>query len=250
MEITIKSQQNIVRIIVGKYNSGNPISIKDIVHTISPKYIHTIYKSYPALCAEKPADISQRDFFVVVQYCLFVHSLYRAGLIIIDKSHKNEPCNDYSNKDDYEFFSFQEVCGDEKLGRFICDNWSLSIIPTTDLIELVDKEFKTIEQLRHEEQLSEAKSSTCWSRFAAVIAVLAFIVSVIFGLVQSCSQQEIDSEQINTIISAIKEEKSISIDKFPDILPDTLNVKVTDTPEKQPINLNVTVKENQPTKIQ
>lgn len=222
MEITIKSQQNIVRIIVEKYNSGNPISIKDIVHTISPKYIHTIYKTYPALCAEKPADISQRDFFVVVQYCLFVHSLYRAGLIIIDKSHKNEPCNDYSNKDDYDFFSFQEVCGDEKLGRFICDNWSLSIIPTTDLIELVDKDFKTKEQLRHEEQLSEAKNSTCWSRVASIIA----FITLIFTLCQTCCDKQNGSEQINRIVSFIKEHKTVSIDSVKVLPNDTFNVNV------------------------
>jgi hypothetical protein len=58
------------------------------------------------------------------------------------------------------------------------------------------------------------------------------------------------SNDVQVITTAIKEQKSISIDKFPDIIPDTINVKVTDTPEKQPINLNVTVKENQQTKIQ
>ena len=31
---------------------------------------------------------------------------------------------------------------------------------------------------------------------------------------------------------------------------DTLNVRVTDDPDKLPINLNVTVKENQPIKVQ
>ena len=49
------------------------------------------------------------------------------------------------------------------------------------------------------------------------------------------------------IKTAIEQNRNISIDA---INTDTLNVKVTDTPEKQPINLNVTVKENQPTKIQ
>lgn len=128
--------------------------------------------------------------------------------------------------------------------------YNCRIIPSAQLIDIRENGFKTLEQRRFEKQLKEAENSTFWSRVAAIVAILAFILSVILGLFQTCSQQEIDSEQINTIISAIKEQKSISIDKFPDILPDTLNVKVTDTPEKQPINLNVTVKENQPTKIQ
>jgi hypothetical protein len=81
------------------------------------------------------------------------------------------------------------------------------------------------------------------------VAIVALIVSIIFGLYQSCSQQEINSEQINIIISAIKEQKSISIDKFPAIIPDTLNVKVTEVPNKLPINLNVTLKDNPPANI-
>lgn len=53
-----------------------------------------------------------------------------------------------------------------------------------------------------------------------------------------------NSADIQGIRTAIEQNKNISIDA---ISTDTLNVKVTD---KQPINLNVTVKENQPTKIQ
>ena len=83
-----------------------------------------------------------------------------------------------------------------------------------------------------------------------IVAVLTLFGTIGFGIWQKCIQQEIASEQISTIISAIKEQKSISIDKFPDIIPDTLNVKVFDLHDKQPINLNVTVKENQPIKVQ
>ena len=82
------------------------------------------------------------------------------------------------------------------------------------------------------------------------VAILTLLGTIGFGIWQKFTQQEIDSEQINIIISAIKENKFISIDDFPDIVPDTLNIKVTDVPDKQPINLNVTVKKNQPTKIQ
>lgn len=173
MEITINSHQSIVRTIVEKYNNGETISIKEIIHTISTEYIHTIYKTFPALCAKRPTNITQKDFFVVVQYCLFVHSLYEAGLIIIDKSHNNEPCNDYSNKGDYAYFSFQEVCGDEKLGRFVCDNWSLSIIPTTDLIELAKDKFRTPEQKRFECQ-------KCLTYLSIFVAIVIGVLSPIF----------------------------------------------------------------------
>ena len=88
------------------------------------------------------------------------------------------------------------------------------------------------------------------SQKSFIVAILTLLGTIGFGIWQKCTQQEIDSKQINAIISAIKEQKSISIDKFPDIIPDTLNVRVTDAPDKQPINLNVIVKENQPKEVQ
>ena len=158
--------------------------------------------------------------------------------------------HDRKRWDDSGFLCIEKTENSEFVYETLSRYHNCRIIPAAQLIDIRNNNFKTIEQRRFEKQLKEAENSTSWSRVAAIVAILAFILSVILGLFQTCSQQEIDSEQINTIISAIKEQKSISIDKFPDILPDTLNVKVTNTSEKHPINLNVTVKENQPTKIQ
>jgi hypothetical protein len=177
-----------------------------------------------------------------------LQKLEKENLIILS-NRENSTLYPNFDKDEENNVSYINI-NNHKIEEYIKEIYYAQIIPTTTLIDIAENDFKTVEHLRYEEQLDEAKNSTFWSRVAAIVAILAFILSVILGLFQTCSQQEIDSEQINTIISAIKEQKSISIDKFPDILPDTLNVKVTDTPEKQPINLNVTVKENQPTKIQ
>ena len=232
MEITINSHQSIVRTIVEKYNNGETISIKEIIHTISTEYIHTIHKSFPALCAKKTTNVTQKDFFVVVQYCLFVHSLYRAGLIIIDKSHKNEPCNDYSNEGDYEYFSFQEVCGDERLGRFVCDNWSLSIIPTTDLIELVKDEFRTSEQKRFECQ-------KCLTYLSIFVAIAIGVLSPIFT---KCISKKDEQVKIERIVTAIKEQKTVTIDSVKALPTDTFNVNVikpkakpTPKPQQDPL---------------
>ena len=138
------------------------------------------------------------------------------------------------------------------LWEFLCSHFYV----TNALVDFA-KDFKTVEQRRFEEQLNEAKESLVTSQKGLKISLCSFIVAILtllgtigFEIWQKCTQQEIDSEQINTIISAIKEQKSISIDKFPDIIPDTLNIRVIDASDKQPINLNVTVKENQPTKVQ
>ncbi|MBR3919574.1 MAG: hypothetical protein IKJ59_12705 [Clostridia bacterium] len=110
------------------------------------------------------------------------------------------------------------------------------IYPLQSLVDYKKWFYKTVEQRRH----------IC----ATIISILAIILATWVGVESMRKDTSLNNEQLLYLESAIKEQKSISIDKFPDILPDTLNVKVTDTPEKQPINLNVTVKENQPTKIQ
>ena len=121
------------------------------------------------------------------------------------------------------------------LWEFLCNHFYV----TNALVDFA-KDFKTPEQRRH----------NCTTN----ISVAAIIVSVIIGItspyISKCISEKSDKESLEQVVSAIKEQKSISIDKFPDIIPDTLNIRVTDASDKQPINLNVTVKENQPLKVQ
>ena len=121
------------------------------------------------------------------------------------------------------------------LWEFLCNHFYV----TNALVDFA-KDFKTPEQRRH----------NCTTN----ISVAAIIVSVIIGItspyISKCISEKSDKESLEQVVSAIKEQKSISIDKFPDIIPDTLNIRVTDASDKQPINLKVTVKENQPIKVQ
>lgn len=121
------------------------------------------------------------------------------------------------------------------LWEFLCNHFYV----TNALVDFA-KDFKTPEQRRH----------NCTTN----ISVAAIIVSVIIGItspyISKCISEKSDKESLEQVVSAIKEQKYISIDKFPDIIPDTLNIRVTDASDKQPINLNVTVKENQPIKVQ
>lgn len=121
------------------------------------------------------------------------------------------------------------------LWEFLCNHFYV----TNALVDFA-KDFKTPEQRRH----------NCTTN----ISVAAIIVSVIIGItspyISKCISEKSDKESLEQVVSAIKEQKSISIDKFPDIIPDTLNIRVTDASDKQPINLNVTVKDNQPIKVQ
>lgn len=227
MEITNKSQQKIAEDIVRQFNNNKATCIKDIIHNISKEFIHVIYNGQYALSTLKSSQIKQNDFFVVVQYCLFILLLYKKGLIIIDKSIKNEPCNDYSKKEDYDHFSFNETCGDDDLGNFVCNNWNLPIIPTTDLKELVNDEFKTSEQKRFECQ-------RCLTYLSIIVAI---IIGVLSPILTKCISEKSEQEKIRLILTAIEEHKTVSIDSIGRILTDTFNVKIIQ-PQSKNIEVN------------
>ncbi len=196
MEITIQSQQTIAQTIVGAYNNGEPISIKNLVHNTSNEFIHGIYKGSYALYVETPTEIGQRDFFIVIQHCLFLHSLYKRGLIILDKSQISKKGNDYTSNEQYKPFSFKDTCGDDDLGHFVYSSWSHSIIPTTDLIELVKDGFRTIEQKRYEGQNRMA----WWGVFVAIGIGILSIWGQIFIPTTICDKQLLRIEQaINAV---------------------------------------------------
>lgn len=121
------------------------------------------------------------------------------------------------------------------LWEFLCNHFYV----TNALVDFA-KDFKTPEQRRH----------NCTTNISVAAIIVSVIIGIISPYISKCISEKSDKESLEQVVSAIKEQKSISIDKFPDIIPDTLNVRVTDASDKQPINLNVTVKENQPVKVQ
>ena len=246
------------------YDFTNDYVCNLIFHKTEDNNISVCYVFDSRLIKDESADkYEAQEKFINIQCSDFIYKLSllkwledSGDIILIDDTSSNLSLEGKITEHDRQRWAnngmlcIEKTIKSKSVYETVSRYYNCRIIPSAQLIDIRENGFKTLEQRRFEKQLKEAENSTFWSRVAAIVAILAFILSVILGLFQTCSQQEIDSEQINTIISAIKEQKSISIDKFPDILPDTFNVKVTDTPEKQPINLNVTVKENQPTKIQ
>ena len=115
------------------------------------------------------------------------------------------------------------------LWEFLCNHFYV----TNALVDFA-KDFKTPEQRRH----------NCTTNISVAAIIVSVIIGIISPYISKCISEKSDKESLEQVVSAIKEQKSISIDKFPDIIPDTLNIRVTDASDKQPINLNVTVKEN------
>lgn len=107
------------------------------------------------------------------------------------------------------------------------------IYPLPLLVDFVENNFKTIEQRQFEEELQTAKDTleetkkslkkTQWALFASwgsfVVALVALILTLIIP-------QEIDDKQINSITTAIKEQKTVTIDSVKALPADTFNVNV------------------------
>lgn len=105
----------------------------------------------------------------------------------------------------------------ETLSRF----HNCRIIPSAQLIDVRMNGFKTAEQRRFESELQVANDTLEDTRKSLktsqkalgvsnrsfVIAIATLIATILFGIWQSCSEQNINSQQLESIIMAIKEQK-------------------------------------------
>ena len=253
------TEQKLVKALINNVSRKSGLRIGEVLLQVYPiEYIEKnkvddpFYKETIKICHKVEEGLESKLYEAFSLIIMLIEHRYIVSKEFIDKEiigKKNPLCYPLDNRhEERTYFNYYDV----ELWKLLNSHFSV----TNSLVDFA-KDFKTIEQRRFEAQLNEAKESLITSQKGLKISQLSFIVAVLtlfgtigFGIWQKCTQQEIDSEQISTIISAIKEQKSISIDKFPDIIPDTLNVRVADAPDKQPINLNVIVKENQPTKVQ
>ncbi len=111
------------------------------------------------------------------------------------------------------------------LWEFLCNHFYV----TNALVDFAT-DFKTPEQRRHHQTIKISK-----------YAILSSIViGIISPFISNCLSQKSDRENLEQVIFTIQK----SMDKFPNIITDTFNVKITDTLNKQPINLEETLKKN------
>jgi hypothetical protein len=74
------------------------------------------------------------------------------------------------------------------------------IYPLPLLNEYKDNRYKSLEEKYFNKQLNRAK-------IANAIAILAVLITSIFGLIQSCSSTSLDANQLNRIITSIENNK-------------------------------------------
>jgi cell division protein FtsL len=109
------------------------------------------------------------------------------------------------------------------------------------LRDLVENDFKTPEQRRfekqlkdtntkHEEAMGKARDQVKYSRWAFYGSIAAFLSSLLFGIIQMCSDTTINKSQIEQIKQSIEQKTLPEVFKT-EITNDTLTTKVVEMPK-------------------
>lgn len=196
-----------------------------------PKPQVTIYKP-------KGEEYSEQDteslYFQIADYIYFIEELLDLGFIKMQTISSNRQDNytilydreqyEYKADDDMFLTHAQEtelfgnkynikgVISLEGCRTFHTDfaydleKCGLSIIYPLPLAEdYVDNECKSLERRQFEQQLDEAEKSVCWSRAAFMVSCATVILTLILHYCDRNSQQTINENQVEQIISTIKE---------------------------------------------
>lgn len=215
----------------------------DFVFRVKAKQLNSRSKN-PQKRIIKAFNVSELIFSDLLQIINLVQKLESENLIILSNELK---CNTFPNfdKDEEDNISYINI-NNHKIVEYVKENYYAQIIPTTTLIDIANNDFKTIEQRRFEEQLDEAKKSTCWSRIAAIGAIL----SLLFTLCHNCCNKQYNSGNVNTTVSAIGEHETVSFDSDRVLLADNFNTTMFQEEVKLTFNLQqIPFKSNYPTKL-
>ena len=123
-----------------------------------------------------------------------------------------------ANKKDKQIFNFDFAYDLQKYGLGI-------IYPLQLAVDYVNNDFKTLEERHHDEEMQVALDSANESRKAANTAFWSFIVAIISIVIQMCSSQKIDPDQITTIEKTIKGNR----------IEEPLTVEIKDTILTKPV---------------
>ena len=109
------------------------------------------------------------------------------------------------------------------------------IYPLPLAVDYVNNNFKTLEVRHHDEEMKVALDSAEESRKAAktascsfIVAIISLIVSIVASIIQICTSQKIDPDQITTIEKTIKGNR----------IEEPLTVEIKDTILTKPVSVN------------
>lgn len=252
------SEKNLVKALIQNVSRDSGLRIGDVLRKVYPiEYIEKntvddpFYKETIKICHKDENEIEAKIYEAFSLIILLLEQRYIVAKELIEKGiigRKNPFCDISENRHiERTYFNYYNI-----------DLWSLlnsHYSVTNSLIDFA-KDFKTVEQRRFEEELKTAKETLEETKNTLKITQKAFIGTLLtllatigIGIWQKCSQQEIDTEQINSITTAIKEHKTVTIDSIKILPADTFNVNIiqpkakpapkpTQNPLKQPLPNN------------
>lgn len=163
------------------------------------------------------------SYFSLCDFLYLLEDLEKAGLIAIQSASFNEDRLLYNrskhNKEEFDNWEFkQEAMGFSYLvpGRGIqtyridivdyLENYlHLKIIyPRPALFEYVANGFKTVEQIRHDEEMDNLKKQLTSTRLSAVFAFATLLATAFLGIWQQCSSTKIKSHDLESTAKSVQ----------------------------------------------
>lgn len=234
-----------------------------IFHKESDKSINVCYVFDSRLINSEDGDrYEAEERFIKIKRADFIYKLTllkwledSGYIVMIDDSNYNLfetghiTEHDRKKWDDSGFLCIEKTENSEFVYKTLSRYHNCRIIPSAQLIDIRNNDFKTIEQRRFERELQVAKETLKdtkealitsqkalkVSNYSFVIAICSLIATIIFGFWQTCAEQTINHEQIDSITSAIKGNNLVVIDSVKIHHTDTVKVEVEE-PNNAPID--------------
>lgn len=252
------TEQKLVKALINNVSRKSGLRIGEVLLQVYPiEYIEKniiddpFYKETIKICHKVEEGLESKLYEAFSLIIMLIEHRYIVGKEFIDKKiigKKNPLCYPLDNRhEERTYFNYYDI----ELWKLLNSHFSV----TNSLVDFA-KDFKTVEQRRFEEELKTAKETLEETKNTLKITQKAFIGTLLtllatigIGIWQKCSQQEIDTEQINSITTAIKEHKTVTIDSIKILPADTFNVNIiqpkakpapkpTQNPLKQPLPNN------------
>jgi cell division protein FtsL len=185
-------------------------------------------------------ELGENEILPKIKYFYFLYKrLEKINLIDLDSSKSSTIDVNFKIFNTHEFSLTAN--SEEILYEFLSKCGCQPILVSNYLIDLVENDFKTPEQIRFEKQLvdanekhsqvmGEAKKQVKYSRRAFYFSIVAFLASLVFGIIQMCSDTTIDSDQFNQIKQTIKQTTPPDVIKTK-ITNDTLTTRIVEKPK-------------------
>ena len=218
-----KSERKLVNSIIGHYHDGQSITLGSLLLEIYPiEYI-------------KPSDKND-DFYkktITISYnraqitdsilleAINLFDLLISERYILIKNLFNKEIIGEENRMAYISDKEHHFCEIHLPNFYDYDLWSMlnSYYYVSNSLFDFARDYKTVEQRHHEDEMNVALKSARWSKIAAIIAFVTLCFSMGSDIYQLCNPQYVNSNQINAIQNSIKGNHIV----------EPLNVQIDDT---------------------